>query len=329
MGGGSPNSRTKDSVSKSGESAEDESGQADLPTEIAGGFLTCAYVTPEEAGFSTSDTHVPVGCAVKLDDNKVSDKRYSYKLKLFDRQKKSQPLTTSNAQPSSEWHQYGHLGRAGNHDRDLGMIVQDLDSGTEYGPLLYPVRNLTGYSLDATLNLAGGYVFGGYYQRPPQGGGRPTDLANWGIIPAAFCQDGTRRKKVEPSKDPGILGVPGVQELGAVIDALTGTQISNINIPGQAGVTKLTADSCLQKTKVRDLARGGLRPQPLPGDGEYVVAGAGCLFISYFDDDTEWRVAMYDQHDQLKYGINKGNLETFVKYHIDQRQAGKIKVKCP
>jgi hypothetical protein len=333
MGAGSSNDAKKVTVSKNGENADDENSMADLPTEIAGSFLTCSYVTPKESGFSPSDTNMPVGCAVMMGEEKVTDNRYSYKLKLYDTQNKSQPLATKLAPESSSWHHYGDLGRYGVHDKNLGMTITDRQSGVEYKPLRFPVRNLRAQDQDAMLNLVGGYKSGGHYPRPRQNG-ELTTMHEWGIVQRAFCDGSKRLAEADRTQVNTIQGLPGVQELGEILDAFTGKQgiekISNMEITAEVIRTKETGVACPIKTKITDQSKPGLWPPiPLPGGGEYVVEGAGCLFISYFDERGTWRVLMYDQEDQRESGIVKEHLEAFVKHHIDQRMSGKRKGNCP
>jgi hypothetical protein len=332
-GTGSANDSKKVTVSKNGENQDDENSLADLPSEIAGGFLTCSYVTPKEAEFSPSDTNVPVGCAVMMGADKVTDNRYTYKLKIYNTQKKSQPLATKIAPESSSWHQYGDLGRYGNQDKNLGMTIADRQSGVEYKPLLFPIRNLRAQEPDAMLNLVGGYKSGGHYARPRQNGNL-TSMYNWGIVPESFCDGSKRLPEADRTKVKTIQGMPGVQELGEILDAFTGKEgidkISNMEITAKVIRTGETAVACPVKTQITDQSKPSLWPPlPLPGGGQYVVEGAGCLFISYFDEQGTWRVLMYDQDDRRESGIDKGLLESFVKYQMVQRSSGKSKGNCP
>lgn len=331
---GSANDGKRVTVSKNGENPDDENALADLPSEIAGSFLTCSYVRPKEAGFSPSDTNMPVGCAVVMGEDKIGYNHYGYKLKLYDTEKKSQPLATKLAPESSSWHQYGDLGRYGNHDKNLGMIIVDRQTGVEYKPLLFPIRNLRSREPDVILNLVGGYKSGGHYARPRQNGSL-TSMHDWGIVPRAFCDGSKRLPEADRTKVKTIQGMPGVQELGEILDAFTGKEgidkISNMEITAKVIRTGETGVACPVKTQITDQSKPNLwPPEPLPGGGQYVVEGAGCLFISYFDEQGTWRVLMYDQDDRRESGIDKGLLESFVKHHIDQRKNDeKSKAKCP
>jgi hypothetical protein len=315
--GKGPEGKSATTVNKSngtGDPDDPESAQADSAQEIAGGFLTCAYVSTEESGFSQSDEYMPVGCAVRRKGRKVSDPGLSYQIGLYDSEKMPDRMETKSAPAASKWHGFGHLPRAKKTNYFLGMAVTNRETKRTEGPVYFPVRDLLieGDASSVSLNLVGPYVSSGLYN---MGGSIPQvlqDLAALGginfsnettpILPAAACSSGHIHDKYDLSKynDPII-------RLGDAVGSVGESQ--NIDVLKQN--RSLTAEKIKPKTvecfvMVKEADRNNWGKSV--GTPQAVLEGEGCLFLQ-----SKIGFVIYDRAQIEKYNIKKDFLETYVK----------------
>ena len=299
----------------SGDKISSEGDTADLPQEITGAFLTCSYVTSEEGGFPPSPDHVTVGCVIELNGSKLSEEKYESKIGLYSSARQPESLATRKAPPNSKWHGFGHLPRAGQTEKLLGMTITNTGNDETYGPLYFPVNQLGVDSDEALFNLVGGYVTSG-------GANLASGIAdffarmnvspeNTPILPEAYCDAGRIRNQWDPQQYDDVRAKVG----GATGSILRDLKIFKDDVVADPNLTKPesikpTRDvTCfiLAKLAAKDDLVKILKTEP-------VLEGSGCFLLQSKQDGT----IVYDRPSIEKYNISKKYLQTYVLSHLCQ-----------
>lgn len=291
---------------------ESEMAEADTPQEIAGGFLTCAYVSHQESGFAESEDSMPVGCALMKNGRKLRNPKYSFKVGLYNSDKKPEKMPTKPASSSSKWHGYGHLGRVGKTDHLLGMVVTDVERNESFATFYFPVKDLGVDTQEAMLSLVGGYESAGSFDMagsfPKQAGdfgqeisGITVDNKKTPILPLAACDQGTIRPEYDPrqSDDPWAMVFVFGSAVGKIadIDQLkTNSSQREKKKPKNISCFVLAREAAKEKS---DKIFGKPRP---------VVEGEGCLILQ-----SPEGFVIYDQQAIRQKNIKKEYLEAYVQ----------------
>lgn len=296
------------------ESDDNESSEADSPQEIAGGFLTCSYVSPSESGFPDSEDLVPVGCVIAKNGQKITSPNNTYKIGLYTSDKKHDSMATRQASQSSKWHGFGHLARLNKSDHLLGITVTNRDSNQSQGPAYFPVKDLKPVSQEVMLNLVGGYRPSGNF---PMETAWPNQqmMADLGliqqlnnktspIVPLTVCENGVKRREYDMSQTPDLLSMGAViaKELGTVVDV----PLFKMNLELKA-TYKPKEVQCF--VLVKEAAKEKF-DKPI-GTPKPVLEGEGCLFLQSSEG-----FFIYDQDAVKKNNINKEVLESYVKARL-------------
>jgi hypothetical protein len=295
-------------------SEDTESNEADSPQEIAGGFLTCAYVSTSESGFPESEDLVPVGCGIAKNGQKVTNPNHTYKMGLYHQDKKPDSMVTRQASPSSRWHGYGHLPRLNKSDHLLGITVTNQEDNLSEGPIYFPVKDLKPISQEAMLNLVGGYRPSGNFPMetawPNQqmmvdlGLIQPLDNKTSPIVPLTVCENGVRRKEYDMSQTPGLLAMGGViaKQLGTVVDSpilKMNMDLKPTHKPKEAKCFVFAKEAAKEKW---DKPIGTPKP---------VLEGEGCLILQSSEG-----FFIYDRDAVKKNNLNKEVLESYVNARL-------------
>lgn len=295
-------------------SDDNESTEADSPQEIAGGFLTCSYVSPSESGFPDSEDLVPVGCVIAKNGQKITNPNHTYKIGLYTADKKPDSMATRQASPSSKWHAYGHLSRLNKSDYLLGITVTNRENNQSEGSVYFPVKDLKPVSQDVTLNLVGEYrpsanfpmetAWPNHQMMADLGLIQPLDNKESPIVPLTVCENGVKRKEYDMSQTPDLLSMGGViaKQLGTVVDVplfKMNMELKETHKPKQVQCFVFVKEAAKEKW---DKPIGTPKP---------VLEGEGCLFLQSSEG-----FFIYDQDAVKKNNINKEVLESYVKARL-------------
>jgi hypothetical protein len=281
-----------------------------MPQEIAGGFLTCSYVTREESGFAESSDFVPVGCAIQKNGEKITDPNLAYKVGLYFPNKMPDTMDAKVATASSKWHGYGNLPRANKTKHFLGITLIDKQNNRPTETVYFPVKDLEPDSQDSLLRLVGDYVPSGNYNMEESSSPEATEFARlFGmkpdnkktpILPAASCAQGVKRPDYDLSQFEDLV----------MTTAQISEMVGNLGVESlkqnrsQAMTNKPKAISCFVPVKE---ARKNQWKTPV-GTPKPVLEGEGCLFLQSSDG-----FVIFDQAQIAKYNIKKESLERYVK----------------
>lgn len=288
-------------------SDDNESTEADSPQEIAGGFLTCSYVSPSESGFPDSEDLVPVGCVIAKNGQKITNPNHTYKIGLYTADKKPDSMATRQASPSSKWHGFGHLARLNKSDHLLGITVTNQENNQSEGQVYFPVKDLKPVSQEVMLNLVGGYQPSGNFPMetawPNQdllvslGIIQKLDNKKSPIVPLTVCENGVRRKEYDMSQTPDLLSKIGefAKQFGAGGD---------MDLTPKYKPKKVECFVFVKEAAKEKWDRPIGTPKP-------VLEGEGCLFLQSSEG-----FFIYDQDAVKKNNINKEVLESYVKARL-------------
>jgi hypothetical protein len=296
-----------------GDKISSEGDTTDLPQEITGAFLTCNYVTSEEGGFPPSPDHVPVGCMIELNGRKLSEDTYESKIGLYSSAKQPDFLATRKASAKSKWHGFGHLPRAGQTEKLLGMTITNKDSDETYGPLYFPVNRLGVESDEALFNLVGGYVTSGGANLDSGVAdffaSRNVSPENTPILPEAYCDAGRIRAQWDPQQYDDVRakigGVTGLilRDLKIVRDDVVADP--NLTKPESIKPTRDITCFILAKLAAKDDLVKILKTEP-------VLEGGGCFLLQSKQEGT----IVFDRPSIARFNISKKYLQTYVLSHL-------------